>query len=404
MGKLTLEQLMENVGCKQYPQRWSEIFDKAMDEYEKNGCPLADWDYYEKLNEKYECFEEYGYVYKAAVEQLKNEEMLQRFLVILSMSLNDKEHKNEDLKEFKRPRTPEGKEPVAYEMATALALCTQFEGTAEDYRKRGIDEKYIKATFLYAVNGTRNYIWRHEGAYGYDLLSWAQLYIESRLFPINRLEIELFKPFGGRAIVYKNEAGEIIPLANDLAVHRSGRGLGSLYCEDEEGSWIANVEEDEEHWIGYPFMEDGLVSKEKIKLRKDEWKEVVRYGDPSVGVHIPPTGKLTDELVEETIKETKEFIAKYFPEYEYKAFGCTSWMMSTQLDGLLGGGNIVKFSQRFRRLTRKSKGEDVFGFVFHKPNSDFELKDLRENTTLEKKLKELYMNGGALYEMFGFFF
>ena len=34
---------------------------------------------------------------------------------------------------------------------------------------------------------------------------------------------------------------------------------------------------------------------------------------------------------------------------------------------------------------------------------DFEIKDLRENTTLEKKLKELYMNGGALYEMYGFF-
>jgi len=403
MEKLTLEQLMKSVGCEKYPERWNEIFETAMDEYDKNGCPLAKWDFFEKLNDEFGCFEEYGYVYQAAVEQLKNEEMLQRFLVILTMALADKEHKKEDLKEFKRPRTPEGKEPVAFEMATALALCTQFRDAAEELRKRGIDEKYIKNAFLYAVNGTRNYIWRHDGAYGFDLLSWAQKYIEGTLFPINRLEIEIYATFGGRAIVYQNADGELIPLANDIAVHRSGRGLGSTNCEDEEGSWECFVEEDEEHWIGYPFMEDGLVSKDKIKLRKDEWKEVVRRGDPTIGVHIPPTGKLTDELVEATIAETKEFVAKYFPEYKYKAFGCTSWMMSTQLDELLGGGNIVKFSQRFRRLTKCAKGQDVFGFVFHKPDMNFELKDLRENTTLEKKLKQLYLDGGTLYEMFGFF-
>ena len=403
MEKLTLEQLMAAVGCPQYPERWNDIYEEAMEEYDKNGCPLASWDFYENLNQKYGCFEEYGYVYQAAVEQLQNEELLQRFLVILTMALNDKEHKKEDLKEFKRPRTPEGKEPVAYEMATALALCTQFEGAAANLRKRGVDEKYIKDSFLYAVNGTRNYIWRHDGAYGYDLLSWAQKYIDGTLFPINRLEIELFATFGGRTIVYQNEVGELMPLAHELAVHKSGIGLGSKHYEDEAGSWECFVEEDEEHWIGYPFLENGLVAKEKIKLRKDEWKEVVRRGDPAVSVHIPPTGKLTDELVEATLKETREFIAKYYPEFKYKAFGCTSWMMSTQLDDLLGGGNIVKFSQRFRRITRKAKGEDVFGFVFHKPDMNFEIKDLRENTTLEKKLKELYMNGGALYEMYGFF-
>ena len=404
MANLTLEQLMEQVGCPMYPERWKLIFDEAMQKYEREGCPLASWDFYEKLNDEFGCFEEYGYVYKAAVEQLANEELLQRFLVLLTMALADKENKKADLMEFKRPTTPEGKEPVAYEMATALALCTQFAETAQRLRAKGMEEKYIRDMFLYAVNGTRNYIWRHDGAYGYDLLSWAQYYINEELFPINRLEIQLNTTFKGRTIVYRNEAGEEIPLAHDIAAHRSGIALGAKNCEDEEGSWECMVEEDETHWIGYPFLENGLISKEKIRLDKAEWKEVVRRGDPVIGVHIPPTGKLTEELVDATIQETKEFVAKYYPEYEYKAFDCTSWMMSTQLDDLLGGGNIVKFSQRFRRLTRASKGTDVFGFVFHKAGTDFELKDLRENTTLEKKLKKLYLDGGVLYEMFGYFF
>ena len=403
MEMLTLEQLMNEVGCESYPERWAHIFDAAMESYDKNGCPLASWDFYKKLNDEFGCFEEYGYVYQAAVEQLKNEEMLQRFLVLLTMALADEEYRKEDLKAFKRPRTPEGKEPVAFEMATALALCTQFEGAAKRFRAMGMEERYIRDSFRFAVNGTRNYIWRHDGAYGYDLLNWAQMYIEGRLFVINRLEIELHAKFTGRAIVFQNTKGELVPLAHELEVHKSGRALGSANCEEEDGSWECMVEEDDNYYIGYPFADNGLVEKEKIKLSKKEWKEVVRRGDATLGVHIPPTGKLTDEIVEATIAETREFVAKYYPEYEYKAFGCSSWMMSTQLDEILGGGNIVKFSQRFRRITKKSQGHDVFGFVFHKPNADCDIKELRENTTLEKKLKALYMNGDVLYEMFGFF-
>lgn len=401
--KLTLQELMENLGCNEYPKRWKDIFEQAMDEYDKNGCFLADWAYYENLNEKYGCFEEYGYVYKAAVEQIKDEEMLCRYLLLLSMSLNDKVHKKEDLKEFVRLQAPSGKEPTAYEMVSALALCSQLEGMAEDLRQKKIPEKYIRDTMRSAVNGVRNYIWRHEGAYGFYLLRWAQKYVEGKLFPIGRLEMELFATFSGKAIVFQNENGEVVSLADELPTHRNGMALGCKNLEDEEGSWVACVEEKEDAWIGYPYLENGLASKERISLLKSEWREVVRKGDPVISVHIPPTGKLTPELVDKTIAETKEFVSTYFPEFTYKAFVCESWMMSTQLEELLGGGNIVEFSKRFHRMTIKSQGEAVFDFIFLKPDMNFEIQNLPENTTLERKLKSFYLTGNVLYEMFGFF-
>jgi hypothetical protein len=236
-------------------------------------------------------------------------------------------------------------------------------------------------------------------------MNWAQLYIQGELYPIRRLEMQFFAKFSPRAIVFQNEKGETIPLAHDLAVHKSGYALGSYLKEDEEGSFLANVEEDSEYWIGYPYAENGLVQKEKIKLAKAEWKKVLEKGDPIISVHIPPEGKLTKELLDETIQETKEFAAKYYPNFKYKAFACHSWLMSTQLDDMLGAdSNIVKFSQRFRRMTCKSDAEAVFSFVFLKPDMNFEIKDLPENTSLERKLKEKYLSGDALYEMHGYFF
>lgn len=403
--KLALEKLMEKVGCAKYPARWADIFDTAMEEYNKNGCFLVKEEFYDNLNAKYGCFEEYGDVYKNAAKLAAKDEMLSRFLILLSMALNDKEHKKEDLKEFKRPTTPEGKDPAAYEMATGLAMCSQLESAAESLRLLGIPQKYINGVMRNAVNGTRNYIWRHNGAPGFDLLDWAQYYVEGRLFPINRLEMELFAKFGARAVVFQNKAGEIAVLAEDLAVHRSGYALGSTHCEDEEGSWTAYVEEDEKNWIGYPYREDGRVDKDKINLGKAEWEKVLEKGDPVVSVHIPATGKLTRELIDQTVEETREFLRTYYPEWKYKAFVCFSWLMSAQLDELLGPDtNIVKFSRMFRRLTRKSKGQDVFSFVFLKPDMNFDIKDLPENSSLERALKKLYLDGKALYEMYGFFF
>ena len=54
--KFTLESLMKEVGCKKYPERWSEIFDKAMTEYDNQGCYLTNTKFYDELHAKYGCF------------------------------------------------------------------------------------------------------------------------------------------------------------------------------------------------------------------------------------------------------------------------------------------------------------------------------------------------------------
>lgn len=401
----TLESLMSEVGCTKYPERWNEIFDAAMQEYDEQGCYLTNVEFYDELHAKYGCFSKYGEVYKAAAAQTAKDEPLGRFLTLLAMALRDDEHRKEDLKGFERPVTPKGKESLAYEMVTGLALCSQLERGAEIMRKREFPKNLIKEILTQAVGGVSTSERKHNGAPGFELLGWSQHYINGKLLTIERLEIEFLSKFSGRAVVFKNKVGEICVLAHDLALHREGFALGSAHFEEEEGSWTAFVEETEHSWCGYPFEESGYVSNEKIELPKNEWEKVLEKGDPVIRLHIPPAGKMTPEMIDRTLEETKKFAAKHFPEFDYKAFACHSWLVDPQLDGLLREeSNIVQFRRRFRSLTHKSKGQDVFNFIFNKPDMNFDIQDLPEDSSLQRALKNHYLNGKAIYELEGFFF
>lgn len=403
--KFTLESLMAEVGCEKYPERWNEIFDAAMQEYDEKGCYLTKIEFYDELDAKYGCFSKYGDVYKAAAAQTAQDEALGRFLTLLAMALQDDEHRKEDLKGFKRPVTPEGKVPLAYEMVTGLALCSQLESGAENMRKRKFPENLIKEVLTQAVGGVSTSERKNNGAPGFELLGWSQHYINGELLTIERLEIEFLSKFSGRAIVFKNKDGEIVALAENFELNRDGFALGSAHFEGEEGSWTAIVEETENAWVGYPFKENGYVSNEKIELPKNEWEKVLEKGDPVIRLHIPPIGKMTPELIDLTLEETKKFAREHYPDFEYKAFACHSWLIDPQLDEILNSeSNIVKFRQRFHSLTYKSSGKDVFNFIFNKPDMNFDIQDLPEDSSLQRALKNHYLNGKAIYELEGFFF
>ena len=140
-------------------------------------------------------------------------------------------------------------------------------------------------------------------------------------------------------------------------------------------------------------------------LSKEEWDKVLETGDPVIRLHIPPVGKMTPEMIDKTLEETKKFAKEHYPDFHYKAFACHSWLVDPQLDEILNKeSNIVKFRQHFHSLTRKSGGTDVFNFIFNKPNMNFDIRDLPEDSSLQRALKQHYLSGKAIYELEGFFF
>lgn len=404
--KYTLEALMQSVGCTRYPARWHEIFDTVMGDFDKNGCPLADPAYYDELQKTYGIFDKHLSVYKQAAVAVAKREDLCRFLSLLAAMVADREHCKADLKELSAPYTPDDDPDIGVNMLTGLALCAALPYTAELVKKREVPPEIAHYILNIPEAGVDFYRVRHGGVDGFNLIDWFQLAVEAHLFRIGRLEIEICAKFRGRARVFENGKGERIALADGIDLHRSGFALGAKHYEDEADSWRAEIDENDTRWRGNPFDARGFVKREIVELPKSEWRLILAPDDPVVSLHIPGDNTpFTPEAVDATIAKTRAVLAKHFPDFKYKAFVCGSWLLDPQLVDLLGEkSNISHFCRRFTPITRKSAGRDVFSFIFHCPDTaNVDIAGLPENTRLERALKAHYLDGKAIYEMYGYF-
>lgn len=402
----TLESLMRSLNSERWPERWNDIYDSVMDDYEKNGLKLLNPDYYDELAEKYNMIPEYREDYKRVASEIAKDDALSRLLAMMAASMRDRANIKADIKQLELPKSPDGSYVEKYDMLPALVMCETADYTYSLIKDRNLPEEH----FVYAMRRcdgnamVAGYARRNEGRLGAINWGWFQLGVDAKLFKTKLLVLELGKKFTKRATVFENKSGELVTIAHDAVFHRDGYILGTKNYEDSEGSFELVLEETDDAWIGCPYNERGLATKEKTVLSKSEWKKVLSPDDPVVSLHIPSGERLTDQIITESFAEAREFLAKYFPEQEYKAFVCTSWLLDPQIADLLGpDGNIAKFGKRFHRITHKDSGNSVFSFVFLQNDvNNVNLDKLSENTSLERALKKHYLEGNRIYDTFGY--
>ena len=399
----TIEALMADLGCEKWPLTWESFYNDVMDTYDREGCSLTDPSYYERLHKTYGVLPNYLETFKEAAAETGKNEDLSRFLSLLAFALSDRENVKENLKSLSYPKK-NWDTSLACRMVQGLALMSTVPYTYGLLKQRNMTDDEIRSAISLLECGIPEYSKRHGGEIGYNLIDWFQLTVDGKLFRIDRLEFEFGAKFYSNAVVYINKNGDRIALAQGMKVHKSGYIMGSYFFSGDDDSYDTEITETENSWIGHTFDEKGRVKRETVTLDRSEWSILLKPGDPVIGVHIPPIGSITPEWVDRTLKTAQKFFEKYYPEYDYKAFTCHSWMMDPQLIDMVGeNSNIAKFQRRYDILGIKSNGTGVFGFVFLKPDKNFDLAELPENTTLERKLKHHYMTGNAVYELYGYF-
>lgn len=401
----TLSALMARLGCAKWPKRWEAFYPEVEADFSANGTVYTDPEYYQNLHDKYGILNKYLDLYKEAAVEIGKNRDLSLCLALLCRALQDREFHNKDTNGFTPPKHGDGEYHLAYDMLTALAIASEADMCFALARERKLPKDHVDYVMNLPEDGIDYFKKRNNGNPGYSLLWWYQLAIDCDLFRLGRLEIQLHHKFGGRCQVFEGPAGQQIALAHDMNIHRSGRTLGSLYCEDKEGAFLSAVVETADSYVGYPLDDAGLVSNIAITLPKSDWKRILSRGDEVISLHIPAGGGLTEEAVDDAIAQAREFVATYFPDYKYKAFDCHSWLLDPQLIQLTGEHtNISKFCKRFRPITHHSKGEAVYNFVFMKSDMNFRVEDLPENSSLERALKKHFLSGKAIYETYGYFF
>lgn len=404
MINYTIDNLMARLGCEKFPERWRSIYDEALSTYNNDENPLLHPEYYDYLHETYKVFDgEILPLYKKAVTLLAANAELSLFFCILCRALNDRATIQSDIARMQLPTAPDGEDVLPYDMLTALSMCQSYPAFYGQMRNHNVPEDILfeslkipeKCVLLHLKRSNKPRL---------TSFDWYQHAYDGRLFRVGRLQLEFPMGTPGLYMVFENKDGDIVAFANQ-PVHRDGFPLGSKNYEDAEGSFTASIEETDDAYVGYPYLANGHISTEKLTLKKSEWAVKLKGGEPLVGLHIPADEPFGDDIVEETLKRSKELLANCYPEYKYKAFFCGSWLCDPALIDILGNdANISKFCKRFIPFSVKANAKDVFGYVFRAHGDNIDVSSLPEKTSLQRALKNHYLAGNAIYMMHGVFF
>jgi hypothetical protein len=268
------------------------------------------------------------------------------------------------------------------------------------YRDNAIPREVLIETLSDLEIWMRHYKDQH-GVWGTNNIKWLIRHFSGNIFRLGRLQFH-FHPFPYKLNVFRHfHTGEVAAFTGD-GVHfrRDGRvdGTNGIFnC-----AWISRFEMTDDHIIGHRISSDGCAQRETTRLSIKEWKPVLSEGDTILNVHIPEGSKMSHELCLASYAQAARFFTDYFPETDFAAFFCTSWLLSPQWRKLLPAeSNIVKFQRDYHLFPILSDDFQTMERVFGKKPAD--LSTAPRDTQLQRVLLDYILAGNHIHNGAGFF-
>lgn len=277
---------------------------------------------------------------------------------------------------------PSEKEEGPFNLLLSLGFAPIFK---RENLRRGIPVETISESLLqincYCMNFVRKY-----GTPGIFTrqLCWLHSYVPPKnYFRLGRLEFQSDK-FAGNYVVYKNKYdGNVVAFIKDSIYILQD---GTLAQEDAFGAIRSVLLRDDFIVRGNRVLDNGYVQREVTELPLDRWELALSDGDEILSFHIPSGGKMTPELICESIGRAFHFFDDYFPVLRPKALVCSSWIFSAQLqEALPEKSNILAF-QRMVHLTPliPHEGSENGLWFLYLRNGPYDPKTLPKETSMQR--------------------
>lgn len=391
---MTFEELTKKLGVEDHqpiPNGYYPVPDQRKGEL----CTVGMID---NLQKKYGLFEEYYEAVREGFLDLENDPLRKTYLESISLYFKDLTALEATTMKIKYPssvNTP------ASNMLPLLVHLPSIDGTYETYRQKGLShDEAIACLKIYSI-----YL-REEEHYRSKIIgispaisNWMSRFTKCTIIYLGHAGLN-FQPASlpdNSPFILKNlRSGELVGVfGKNIPVHKSGIPLGSAGAEDEEGSFIAKFEETDEAYIGHRANER-YISKEPTTFSKKEWQLVLSPGDDMISVHIFWEADFTPEKVSASLEEGVRIAIACYPEFNFKALHCNSWLMSPDINEALGEkSKLSQYSARFMRFPVKDAGIATLNYVF--PNGYEKLEELEEKTTLQRAIKKKLLAGQHIY-------
>lgn len=220
-----------------------------------------------------------------------------------------------------------------------------------DHQIIGMHETFMRGLKLYKINGI-----------SYGSLAWGIRFVRQLLMKFGRLQFE-FSCYHDPFIVAKNKKGEKI-------IHEANN------CP---------------------------------KIKKTDI--LIQPGDICINLHIDRNGRLEPKSVDNSFKQAKKMLKKYFPQMEGQKFiyRCHSWLLSIQMGQFLSPDRHIMYFQNLFLLLpphEDDAGDDFYRFLFNmqKSSPNFSIENLPEDTSLRKNVKKYLLAGNSVQEGRGLIF
>ena len=279
-----------------------------------------------------------------------------------------------------------------------LLAIAAYPDAIELYQRKGYPEDVLKDT----LSDISVWIEHYKNQLGFAgltprILGWMQGHIHGDTFRLGRLQFKPYAKFYDRVEVYRNiKSGRTIALSAP-GIRYNQQGL--LYEPEIDGceccAWTSSLRESDSAVTGNPIKPDGYASAETITLNLDGWKKVLTAGDPVIDIHIPAIGAMTVEACADSVNRAADFMAKFFPELQHRAFSCESWLLDNQFEQILKPeSNIIQFQRAGYLYPFPHKSEAV-PRIFGENAEQLSVDSLPRKSSLQKAAATFLANGGT---------
>lgn len=388
---MTLREIADKLGIGEYPAAMNEVYASLP---EQSG-PVCDVELIDSLQQEYELFGKYYEVVREAAQKIEADPVRRSWVrVAQRRAMGESVTVGRSIPMNYEDDCLEGR------MMPLMVLLPQIPEGIRLYREKGFPEEQIR-NWIGAYKSGMSIVEYRTGKPGLNRLyyNWLNLFAKAMIFSVEGLQFEL-KEAPANAVFLKNrESGRVVAVMNAGTAHSSGQMLGSAGFEDEEGSFGLEFRETEEAYIGHPVV-DYLISPKETVFPKAGWECYIGPGDQVLAIHIPKGADISPDMLNKAIEDARVIVRDKYPQFTVNGIYCTSWILDPLLQEVLReSSKITGLQRRFVLFPMKNNGQDVFKYVFgRKPER---LEDLAEDTSLQRKLKKLYMEGRFIHNYGG---
>lgn len=132
-----------------------------------------------------------------------------------------------------------------------------------------------------------------------------------------------------------------------------------MAVSEEEVGWYRNIMKVDIFKLGsMQFQKTGMLFMHGEQIEEqtleflEKYKTMVPEGTPVLSCHIQEGEDLSEEAVENSFKLAEEFFKKYFPQIEFKAYVCYTWLLYPDMVAhLKENSKIRSFAKRFHVIS-----------------------------------------------------